>query len=181
MSLEDYNGSIGLPICSTDVSLKNDLEENVILGEIGEICIKGPQVMLGYWQREEETKNVFTKDGYLKTGDLGIMNSDGFITIVDRKKDMIIVSGFKVFPTEVEEVIAHHPKVFESAVVGIPDDKTGEAVKLFIVKKDQTLSAEEILKFCRENLTNYKVPKAIEFRTELPKSNVGKILRKDLR
>jgi long-chain acyl-CoA synthetase len=137
--------------------------------------------MLGYWQREEETQSVFTKDGYLKTGDLGIMNADGFVTIVDRKKDMIIVSGFKVFPTEIEEVIAHHPKVFESAVVGIMDDKTGEAVKLFIVKKDQSLCTEEILEYCRENLTNYKVPKVIEFRADLPKSNVGKILRKDLR
>jgi long-chain acyl-CoA synthetase len=181
MSLEAYNGSIGLPISSTDVHLKNDAEIDVPLGEIGEICIKGPQVMQGYWQRDDETKNVFTADGFLKTGDLGIMDPNGFVKIVDRKKDMIIVSGFKVFPTEIEDVIAKHPKVFESAVVGIPDEKSGEVVKLYIVKKDLTLTSEEILIYCRENMTNYKVPRVIEFRTELPKSNVGKILRKDLR
>jgi long-chain acyl-CoA synthetase len=181
MSLNEFNGSIGLPICSTDIRLKNDAEEDVHLGEIGEICVKGPQVMRGYWKQDDETKNVMTADGYLKTGDLGIMDAAGFIKVVDRKKDMVIVSGFKVFPTEIEEVISGHSKVFECAVVGIPDDKTGEAVKLYIVKKDPTLTSEEIIHFCSENMTNYKVPRVVEFRTELPKSNVGKILRKDLR
>jgi long-chain acyl-CoA synthetase len=181
MSLSAYNGSIGLPICSTEVSLKNDAEADVALGEVGEICIKGPQVMLGYWKRDDETKNVFSHDGFLKTGDLGIMDASGFIKIVDRKKDMIIVSGFKVFPTELEEVVSGHPKVFETAVIGIPDDKTGEAVKLFIVKKDQSLTSNEIIQFCQEQVTNYKIPRVVEFRDELPKSNVGKILRKDLR
>lgn len=181
MSLVAYNGSIGLPICSTEVRIKNDAEVDVALGEVGEICIKGPQVMPGYWKREDETKKVFTADGYLKTGDLGIMDADGFIKIVDRKKDMIIVSGFNVYPTEIEDVVALNPKVFESAAIGIPDEKSGEAVKLFVVKKDPTLTSEEIIQFCRDKMTNYKIPKIIEFRTELPKSNVGKILRKDLR
>lgn len=181
MSLEAYNGSIGLPICSTEVKIKNDAEIDVTIGEVGEICIKGPQVMLGYWKRDDETKKVFTNDGFLKTGDLGTMDEQGFIKIVDRKKDMIIVSGFNVYPTEIEDVVALHPKVFESAAIGIPDEKSGEVVKLFVVKKDQTLTTEEIIKFCRENMTNYKIPKFVEFRTELPKSNVGKILRKDLR
>ena len=181
MSLADYNGSIGLPISSTEVCIKNETEENIPLGEIGEICIKEPQVMFGYWNKLEETKKVMTNDGFFKTGDLGTMDNNGYIKIVDRKKDMIIVSGFKVFPTELEEIIAEHPKVFESAVVGIPDEKTGEAVKLYIVKKDQSLTTEEIIQYCRENMTNYKIPRVVEFRTELPKSNVGKILRKDLR
>jgi long-chain acyl-CoA synthetase len=181
LSIKDYNGFIGLPICSTIVSIKNDAEEDLPLGEVGELCIKGPQVMTGYWQRDDETKKVMTHDGFLKTGDLGSMNEKGFVKIVDRKKDMIIVSGFKVFPNEVEDVLVTHPKVFEAAAIGIPDEKSGEVVKIVVVKKDPSLTSEEIIAFCRENLTSYKIPKEVEFRTELPKSNVGKILRKDLR
>jgi len=181
MDLKSFNGFIGLPISSTNVEIKDDLENTLPLGENGEICIKGPQVMPGYWKRDDETAKVMTKDGFLKTGDIGVMNADGFVKIVDRKKDMIIVSGFNVYPNEVEEVVSLHSKVFEVAAIGVPDEKTTEAVKLFIVKKDQSLTEEEIIKFCRENLTNYKIPRQVEFRTELPKSNVGKILRKELR
>jgi long-chain acyl-CoA synthetase len=181
MSLTDYNGSIGLPISSTLVEIRNEEEKEVPLGEVGEICIKGPQVMAGYWQKDEETKKVFTQDGFFKSGDLGFMNQEGFVRIVDRKKDMIVVSGFKVFSNELEEVLAHHPKIFESAAIGIPDEKSGEVVKLFVVKKDPSLTVGEVIQYCREQMTNYKVPREVEFRTELPKSNVGKILRKDLR
>ncbi len=181
MNLPEYNGYVGLPISSTEVVIKDDDGNNVDQGQVGEVCIKGPQVMKGYWNREDETEKVFAKDGYFKTGDLGYMNELGFVKLVDRKKDMILVSGFNVYPNEIEDVLAMHPKVMESAAIGIPDEKSGEVVKIFIVKKDQSLTSEEIIKFCRENLTGYKVPKSVEFRTELPKSNVGKILRKDLR
>ncbi len=181
MSLKEYNGFIGLPICSTDVDIRDDDEKTLPIGEAGEICIKGPQVMAGYWKRDDETAKVMTKDGYLKTGDVGVMNSDGYIKIVDRKKDMILVSGFNVYPNEIEDVVAQHPKVFEVAAIGVPDEKTTEAIKLFIVKKDESLTVGEIIEYCRENLTGYKIPRHVEFRTELPKSNVGKILRKELR
>lgn len=181
MDLADYNGSIGLPISSTDVCIKDDDENTLSAGEIGEICIKGPQVMRGYWGRPEETKKVMTADGYFKTGDIGLMDEQGFFKIVDRKKDMILVSGFNVYPNELEDVICQHPKVFECAAVGVPDQKSGEVVKIFVVKNDHSLTEEELKEFCKENLTGYKVPKFYEFRTELPKSNVGKILRKDLR
>ncbi|MGK5088522.1 long-chain-fatty-acid--CoA ligase [Bdellovibrionota bacterium FG-2] len=181
MNLPEYNGFVGLPISSTDVTIKDDDGNNLDLGQVGEVCIKGPQVMEGYWNRADETAKVFAKDGYFKTGDLGYMNEQGFVKLVDRKKDMILVSGFNVYPNEIEDVIAMMPKVMESAAIGIPDEKSGEVVKLFIVKRDASLTSEEVMKFCRENLTGYKVPKAIEFRSELPKSNVGKILRKDLR
>jgi len=181
MNLADYNGFIGLPISSTMVEIKDDDENTLGIGQIGEICIQGPQVMEGYWNRPDETAKVLTKDGFLKTGDIGVMDDQGFVKIVDRKKDMILVSGFNVYPNEIEDVVATNPKVFEVAAIGVPDEKTGEAIKLFVVKKDDSLSSEELIKFCRENLTNYKVPKLVEFRTELPKSNVGKILRKDLR
>ncbi|MGZ3806768.1 MAG: long-chain-fatty-acid--CoA ligase [Bacteriovorax sp.] len=181
MNLKEYNGFIGLPIPSTEVVIKDDFEKTLAVGEAGEICIKGPQVMPGYWKRDDETAKVMTSDGYFKTGDIGIMNSDGYIKIVDRKKDMILVSGFNVYPNEIEDVVAQHPKVFEVAAIGVPDEKTTEAIKLFIVKKDPSLTVEEVIKFCRENLTNYKIPRHVEFRTELPKTNVGKILRKDLR
>jgi long-chain acyl-CoA synthetase len=137
--------------------------------------------MKGYWKRDDETAKVMTADGFVKTGDIGIMDENGFVKIVDRKKDMILVSGFNVYPNEVEDVVAQHPKVFEVAAIGVPDAKTTEAIKLFIVKKDPSLTAEEVIAFCRENLTNYKIPRHVEFRTELPKTNVGKILRKDLR
>ena len=181
MNLAAYNGFVGLPISSTWVAVKDDNENDLPLGQIGEICIKGPQVMPEYWQRPEETAAVMTADGYFKTGDIGFMNEGGFVKIVDRKKDMINVSGFNVYPNELEDIIAGHPKVLECAAVGVPDPKSGEAVKLFVVKRDSSLTQEELLKFCKENLTGYKVPRFFEFRTELPKTNVGKILRRALR
>ncbi len=181
MSLKDYNGFIGLPIPSTEVEIKDDNGKTLPLGEIGEICIRGPQVMAGYYNRPEETAKVMTADGFFKTGDLGFMNEMGYSKIVDRKKDMILVSGFNVYPNELEDVIVQNSKVLECAAIGIPDEKSGEVVKVFVVKKDESLTQEELMKFCREHLTSYKVPKMIEFRKELPKSNVGKILRKDLR
>ncbi len=181
MTLKDYNGLIGLPLPSTEVEIKDDNGKTMPLGEIGEICIRGPQVMAGYYNRPDETAKVMTQDGFFKTGDLGFMNEQGYSKIVDRKKDMILVSGFNVYPNELEDVISQYPKVLECAAIGIPDEKSGEVVKVFVVKKDESLTQEEMMKFCRENLTSYKVPKTIEFRKELPKSNVGKILRKDLR
>ena len=177
----EFNGSIGIPVPSTYISIRDDDGNEVPIGEAGEICAKGPQVMAGYWNRPDETAKVMTADGYFRTGDIGVMAADGFIKIVDRKKDMILVSGFNVYPNEIEEVIAGHPGVLECAVIGVPDEKSGEAVKAFVVKKDPNVTAEDIVKFCRENLTAYKVPKHIEFRTSLPKTNVGKILRRQLR
>jgi long-chain acyl-CoA synthetase len=177
----DFSGSIGIPVPSTYLSIRDDAGNEVPLGEAGEICAKGPQVMAGYWNRPDETARVMTADGYFRTGDIGVMAADGYIKIVDRKKDMILVSGFNVYPNEIEEVIAGHPGVLECAVIGVPDEKSGEAVKAFIVKKDQNLTAADITKYCHEQLTNYKVPRHIEFRTELPKTNVGKILRRELR
>jgi long-chain acyl-CoA synthetase len=161
--------------------VKND--DGVTLGtdEIGELCVKGPQVMKGYWQRPEETAKVIDADGWLHTGDMAKMDAQGYFYIVDRKKDMILVSGFNVYPNEVEDVIAMLPGVLEVAAIGVPDDKSGEAVKVFIVKKDPALTADAVKAFCRENMTGYKQPKFVEFRNELPKSNVGKILRKELR
>lgn len=181
LDLKDFNGKIGLPISSTDVVIKDDEENTLPIGERGEICIKGPQVMKGYWNRPEETAKVMSKDGYFKTGDIGIVDEQGFFQIVDRKKDMILVSGFNVYPNEVEDVISGHPKVFESAAIGVPDDKSGEAVKVYVVKGDDTLTEGELKTFCKDNLTGYKVPRFFEFRDDLPKSNVGKILRKELR
>lgn len=181
MTIPDYTGFIGLPIPSTEVSIRDDNAVEVPQGQVGEICIRGPQVMKGYWQRPEETAKVMTADGFFKTGDMGFMNEKGYVKLVDRKKDMILVSGFNVYPNEIEEVMAGHPKVLEAAAIGVPDAKSGEAVKLFIVKKDQSLTEDELKAFCKENFTGYKIPKYFEFRTELPKSNVGKILRKDLR
>jgi long-chain acyl-CoA synthetase len=177
----DFNGSIGVPVPSTYISIRDDAGNEVPLGQAGEICAKGPQVMTGYWNRPDETANVMTADGYFRTGDIGVMSADGYIRIVDRKKDMILVSGFNVYPNEIEEVLASHPGVLESAVIGIPDEKSGEAVKAFIVKKDPNLTAEDVIRFSRERLTGYKVPHHIEFRTDLPKTNVGKILRRQLR
>ena len=174
-------GSIGLPAPSTDLRIVDDQGHVVGPNQIGEIQIKGPQVMKGYFNKPEETANVLVEDGWLCTGDIGLMHEDGFFQIVDRKKDMVLVSGFNVFPNEIEEVIAAHPKVLEVAVIGVPDAKSGEAVKAFIVKKDKSLDKEEIIAYCRENLTAYKVPRQIEFRTELPKTNVGKILRRALK
>ncbi|MGJ4998327.1 long-chain fatty acid--CoA ligase [Bradyrhizobium sp. HKCCYLR20261] len=177
----DFTGTIGLPLPSTWLSIRDDDGNEVPLGQPGEICAKGPQVMAGYWNRPDETAKVMTSDGFFRTGDIGVMAADGSIKIVDRKKDMILVSGFNVYPNEVEEVIAAHPGVLETAVIGLPDEKTGEVVKAFVVKKDPNLTPEDIVKHCHEQLTNYKVPKQIEFRTELPKTNVGKILRRELR
>ncbi len=173
-------GSVGLPVPSTDVRIADEQGNVLPPGGVGEIQAKGPQIMKGYWQRPEATAEVI-KDGWLCTGDIGYMSEDGFFYIVDRKKDMILVSGFNVYPNEVEDVIALHPKVLEVAVVGVPDEKSGEAVKAFIVKKDPSLTADEIIAHCRQQLTAYKVPKHVEFRTELPKTNVGKILRRLLR
>jgi long-chain acyl-CoA synthetase len=177
----EFNGTIGIPVPSTYISIRDDEGNEVPLGQPGEICAKGPQVMAGYWNRPEETAKVMTADGYFRTGDIGVMDEKGYIKIVDRKKDMILVSGFNVYPNEIEEVIASHPGVLECAVIGIPDAKSGEAVKAFVVKKDPNLTAEAVIKFCHEQLTGYKVPKHIEFRTDLPKTNVGKILRRQLR
>jgi long-chain acyl-CoA synthetase len=181
LDLPKYNGSIGLPIPSTEALIRDDAGNEVPLGQPGEICIRGPQVMKGYWQHPEETAKVLDKDGWFATGDIGVMDDKGFIRIVDRKKDMIIVSGFNVYPNEIEGVVAMHPGVLESAAVGVPDKKSTEAVKLFVVKKDDRLTAEDVIKHCREHLTNYKVPREVEFRKELPKTNVGKILRRALR
>jgi long-chain acyl-CoA synthetase len=176
-----FNGSIGIPVPSTYLSIRDDDGNEVPFGEPGEICAKGPQVMAGYWNRPDETAKVMTADGYFRTGDIGVMSPDGYTKIVDRKKDMILVSGFNVYPNEVEEVIASHPGVLECAVIGVEDERTSEAVKAFVVKKDPNLTPEDIIKFCHTQLTNYKIPKHIEFRTDLPKTNVGKILRRQLR
>ena len=181
MNLKEYNGLIGLPLPSTDMVIKDDDGNNVDMGLTGEICIKGPQVMKGYWQRPDETSKVMTTDGYFRTGDIGYMNEDGYFKIVDRKKDMILVSGFNVYPNEIEDVAVLNPKVLEAAAIAVPDEKSGEAPKLFVVKKDSSLTEKEMIEFCKKNLTGYKVPKYVEFRSELPKSNVGKILRKELR
>jgi long-chain acyl-CoA synthetase len=177
----EFTGTIGVPLPSTYMKLLDDEGREVAAGESGEIAIKGPQVMAGYWQRPDETAKVMTADGYFKTGDIGVVDARGFFKIVDRKKDMILVSGFNVFPTELEDVVAQIPGVMECACVGVADAKTGEAVKLVIVKKDPNLSEEDVRAFCKENLTGYKQPKVIEFRTDLPKTPVGKILRRELR
>ena len=174
-------GTIGLPVCNTQVLILDDDNKEAPLGEPGELCVKGPQVMRGYWQRPEETQKSFTDGGFLRTGDVALIQEDGYIRIVDRKKDMIIVSGFNVFPNEIEEVVTSHPKVVECAAVGIPDEKSGEAVKVFLVASSPDLTEGELKEFCRERLTAYKVPKKFEFRDELPKTNVGKILRRELR
>ena len=181
LDLPAYNGSIGLPISSTELMLRDDAGHAVSLGQPGEICIRGPQVMAGYWQRQDETDKVIDRDGWFATGDIGIMDERGYVRIVDRKKDMILVSGFNVYPNEIEAVVAMHPGVLECAAIGVPDPKSGEAVKLFIVKGDAALTAEGVLTFCREHMTGYKIPRDVEFRAELPKSNVGKILRRELR
>lgn len=178
---KEFTGMIGLPIPSTEIAILDDDGNPVPLGQSGEIAIRGPQVMLGYWNRPDETAKVMTADGFFKSGDVGIMDERGFTKIVDRKKDMILVSGFNVYPTEIEEVIAGHPGVMECAVIGVPDEHSGEAVKLFVVRKDPALTKETLMEFCKTEFTGYKKPKYIEFRTELPKTNVGKILRRVLR
>lgn len=177
----DYNGSIGLPLPSTEVSIRDDEGSELPIGSVGELCVRGPQVMKGYWRRPQDTAAVLSSDGWLRTGDLGIMDEHGYVRITDRKKDLILVSGFNVYPNEVEGVMAMHPGVLESAAVAVPDTKTGEAVKVFIVKKDPALTAEDVIGHCRSHLAAYKVPKQVEFRAELSKTPVGKILRRELR
>ena len=177
----EFNGSIGLPIPSTDEKIIDDEGNEVPLGEVGELCIKGPQVMKGYWNRPDETAKVLSDDGWLRTGDMARMDEQGYVYIVDRKKDMILVSGFNVYPNEIEEVVAMHPGVLEVAALGVPDESSGEVVKVFVVKKDPNLTERDVIEHCRKHLTGYKVPKQVEFRDELPKTNVGKILRRALR
>jgi len=181
LDLVDYNGSIGLPLSSTEVAIRSDDGRYLPQGEVGEICIRGPQVMKGYWNRPEETAKTLMPDGFLLTGDIGVMDEKGFIRIVDRKKDMILVSGFNVYPNEIEAVVSMHPGVLEVAAIGVPDERSGETVAIFVVKKDPGLTAEALIAHCKENLTGYKIPHIVEFRSELPKSNVGKILRRVLR
>jgi long-chain acyl-CoA synthetase len=176
-----FSGSIGLPIPSTDISIQDDDGKQLALGEVGEICIHGPQVMKGYWNQPVETSKVLSSDGWLRTGDIGRIDEMGLVYIVDRKKDMILVSGFNVYPNEVEDIVMQHPGVLEVAAIGVPDEHSGEVVKLFVVRKDPNLTEEALRQFTRENLTGYKRPKLIEFRDSLPKSNVGKILRRELR
>jgi long-chain acyl-CoA synthetase len=181
VDLKQYNGSIGLPVPSTEIELRDDNGKPVPLGQAGEICIRGPQVMKGYWNQPDETAKVISADGFFATGDIGVMDDKGYVRIVDRKKDMIVVSGFKVFPNELEAVIAAHPGVLECAVIGVPDERSGEVPKLFVVRRDPALTEADLRKYFEENLTGYKRPKYIEFRKELPKTNVGKILRRALR
>ena len=181
MNLGEFSGSIGVPMPSTEVVLRDDNDRDVAHGQPGEICIRGPQVMAGYWQRPDETAKVIGKDGFLHTGDIGIMDEKGFIRIVDRKKDMILVSGFNVYPNEIEQVLAMHPGVLECAAIGVPDEHSGEVPKVFVVKKDPQLTEQDVLEHCKKELTGYKRPKYVEFRSELPKTNVGKILRRALR
>ena len=177
----EFSGSIGLPLPGIDIAIKDDAGNSLAQGESGEICIRGPNVMTGYYNQPEENANAFTADGFMRTGDIGIMDERGYTRIIDRKKDMILVSGFNVFPNELEQVVSLCPGVVECAAIGIPDEKQGEAIKIFVIKSDPALSEEDVARFCQENLTGYKRPKYIEFRDELPKSNVGKILRRELR
>ncbi len=179
--VEEFTATIGLPIPSTDIAIRDEDGKDLPIGEVGEICIRGPQVMAGYWNRPDETAKVMTEDGFFKSGDMGFMDDKGYVKIVDRKKDMILVSGFNVYPAEIEDVVATHPGVLEVAAIGVPDEHSGEVPKLFVVKKDPQLTAEQLMEFCKKNFTGYKRPKHIEFRDDLPKSNVGKILRRELK
>jgi long-chain acyl-CoA synthetase len=177
----EFSGAIGLPVPSTEIAIKGEDGQPLAINDVGEICIKGPQVMKGYWQRPDDTAKAIDKDGYFATGDVGYMDDKGYVRIVDRKKDMVLVSGFNVYPNEVEGVVASHPGVLECAVIGVPDEKSGEVVKLFVVRKDASLTEAQVRKYCEEHLTGYKRPRYVEFRDELPKTNVGKILRRALR
>ena len=181
LNIEAYSGGIGLPVPSTEVELRDADGKEVGVGQPGELWVRGPQVMKGYWNRPEETAKTIDARGFLETGDIAVMDEKGWLKLVDRKKDLIVVSGFNVYPNEIEEVVSHNDKVMEVACIGVPNEKTGEALKVFVVKKDPSLTKEELIAFCRSELTAYKVPKDIEFRDELPKSNVGKILRRELR
>lgn len=178
---DEFTGTIGLPLPSTEIAILDDDGNEVPLGQPGEIAIRGPQVMEGYWQKPDETARVMTRENFFRSGDIGVMDERGYVRIVDRKKDMVLVSGFNVYPNEVEDIVASHPGVLECAVVGVPDPNTGEAVKVFVVRRDPSLTAEQLMAWCHEQMTAYKRPKLIEFRSELPKSNVGKILRRELR
>jgi acyl-CoA synthetase (AMP-forming)/AMP-acid ligase II len=178
---EEFSGTIGLPLPGIDIAIKDEEGVSLGIGESGEICIRGPNVMTGYYGQPEETKNIFTRDGFMRTGDVGIMDARGYTKIVDRKKDMILVSGFNVFPSELENVISLCDGVLECAVIGIPDESQGEAIKVFVIRDNPHLSEDDVANYCRQNLTGYKRPRYIEFRDELPKSNVGKILRRELR
>jgi long-chain acyl-CoA synthetase len=182
INIVDWTGTIGIPVPSTQAVILSDDEGELPVGEVGEICVRGPQVMRGYWNRPDETAKVFTRDGWLRTGDMGYMDENGYFRLTDRKKDMIIVSGFKVFPNQIEDVVALHPGVAEVAAIGVPDERSGEAVKVVVVKKDPSLTAEQLLEHCRAHLTPYKLPRIVEFSDEpLPKTNLGKILRRQLR
>ena len=181
LNIDQYNGAIGLPMPSTDIAIRDDDGRDLKLGEAGELCIKGPQVMAGYWNRPDETEKVMTADGFLRTGDIARVDERGFVYIVDRKKDMINVSGFNVYPNEIEDVAMGHPGVLEAGVVGVPDARTGEAVKLVVVRKDPALTEADLVAYCRQHLTGYKTPRQVEFRDALPKTNIGKILRRELR
>ena len=179
--LTEFNGKVGMPIPNTEISIRDDDGNEVTLGERGEICVRGPQVMKGYWGNEEATSEAIDEDGFFKTGDIGILDKKGFLSIVDRKKDMILVSGFNVYPNEIEDVVSMHPDIIETACIGLPNKRTGESIKIYVVKSNPSLTEKEVLEYCKENLTGYKIPKAIEFIAELPKSNVGKVLRRALR
>ncbi|MFZ4758198.1 MAG: long-chain-fatty-acid--CoA ligase [Burkholderiaceae bacterium] len=181
VTLTEFTGTVGLPVSSVEISIRDDEGREVALGERGEVCIRGPQVMVGYWKRPDETTKAFTSDCFFKTGDIGVFDARGYVKIVDRKKDMILVSGFNVFPNEIEEVVAQHPGVLECAAIGVADGHSGEAIKVFVVRKESGLTERDVQEWCAQHLTGYKKPKHIEFRTELPKSNVGKILRRELR
>ena len=181
LDMKAFNGAIGLPISSTEVDIRDDAGKTVTPGQVGEICVRGPQVTQGYWQRPDETANVFTPDGFLRTGDMGYIDADGYVFLVDRKKDMILVSGFNVYPNEVEEVVAQHPGIVEAAAIGVPDERCGEVVKLYVVRRDPGLTEKAIIDHCRGLLTGYKIPKFVEFRDNLPHTNVGKILRRALK
>jgi long-chain acyl-CoA synthetase len=181
INTKDFTGTIGLPISSTEIRICDDGGNDVPLGDLGEICIRGPQVMEGYWQKSEETANVMLPGNWFRSGDIGRMDENGFIYIEDRKKDMILVSGFNVYPNEIEGVVVEMEGVLEAAAIGIPNEKSGEIVKLYVVRNNESITAEDIKSFCRKNLTGYKIPKEIEFRDDLPKTNVGKILRRALR
>ena len=181
LTIDDYTGAIGLPMPSTDIAIRDTEGRDVLPGEPGELCVKGPQVMAGYWNRPDETAKVMTDDGYLRTGDIARVDERGYIFIVDRQKDMIIVSGFNVYPNEIEDVVMTHPGVHEVGAVGVPDVKSGEAVKIVVVRKDEKLTDAEIIAHCRQYLTGYKTPRQVEFRDTLPRTPIGKILRRELR
>ena len=181
LDIAEFSGAIGLPLPNTDIAIRADDGRDLPVGEAGELCVRGPQVMKGYWKHPEETAEVLTADGFLRTGDIVVMDPRGFIRIVDRKKDMILVSGFNVYPNEIEEVVGRHPGVLEVGAVGVPNQVSGEAVKIAVVRLDHSLTADDLRAFCQAHLTAYKVPRVIEFRCELPKTNVGKILRRALR